>query len=325
MIGDEHGFGWRWNRRDFLTIVAGGAASLAIPRGLFATQDSHVIEVWLMGAFIATKGDANDGAIEILIPKASGHSKHEDKSPANKHAFRAAWPEQPGGTKLKETKLPKTGITLIGAPNNNHPALAKLIQLENVLPPGTVLLEDEHGEWSRYWNRVTLVGGSFSLIQDSYKSMWSIPDFNGAAVGTLQGILGIKWEPNKDNVPISWTGEEPDIPTLLTVEKHPLIVFAQSKKAIRDWGKDEDDSHRPKPGDVDHDFKWLYRCFAPKDHETEETPWEGVLKGQCFPAPVCESGGSAPPSTGPGATSIEIVAKTLQVGSPTCFGGCFGC
>jgi hypothetical protein len=332
MKAHEHGFGSSWNRRDFLSTIAGGAASLAFHREVYAAQEPPTVGVLILGTFLATKGDPADGAIDILIPKASGHSTHEDRSPAKKHKFRAGWVNRTienGAEKLEEeeSELPKTSLTLIGASNSNTGALSELIQMEKVLPKDAILLMDKHGEWSRFYSRVTLVGGTFATFSafDS-TGTWSIPKtFNDHAPQKFPATLGLLWVAGRDNVQISWTGKKPDIPSILTVANTPLMAFVHSKTAIKEWKNEQ--HTRPRHLDVDHDFKWFYRVFVPKGQEASNEPWTDLLNGGSFPAPTFDGDAAGravavKPST---ATTIDKYLEILSVGTPTCFGGCFGC
>jgi hypothetical protein len=207
-------------------------------------------------------------------------------------------------------------------------AFKHLIHMENILPPDIDLLDDEPGKWSRYSSRVTLVGGKLFAVTGlgGPGATWSVPKtFNDKAPQNCPGVYALVWVAGKDNVKVSMVGKQEKIPLVLTTKDCPAI-------AVRNVTIDPDKWQEPTKvfptNHVDHDFKWLYRVVVPKGKES----WSDTLNGKSLPAPVLDAAHTfrgAPTAAAiqglPSSTTLEQLLKMLTVGSPTCFGGCFGC
>ena len=322
---EESGMGNHiWTRRDWVGAVGAGLASTAFAACPGAeTTGVKLVEVYFHGAFLVTR--VQDKYIQILIPKTaspvgSAPVQHADTSDAFRHSlFLGAFDDPQHGKPKRGSKVELTppDITLEATADRVEGTLGpRFINFQDFVEEPIEIREfDTSDRWGHYASRITLHGGTiYPWFAEQSLGTWEFEP-------TLKTILcitppclysienpaiGLIWKSGKEEVAVTnvKTGE-----VLKTIKgrNDPISVIGHSRFDPDHW------NHDPKeivlPGYVDNDFKWLYQILVPKGTKPDNRyPWNGRLNYQRLPAPKYKT--SAPP---------------FNAGSPTCFGGCYGC
>lgn len=294
-----------WSRRGFVTAVGAGAAALG---GVYAmTRPRDSLKIKFHGLFVVTKGP-DDNSYDILMPFAKtgpGTYRHQDSVPARSHQ---AWLYNPpnAGESIAES-LDHHAIALKGDGDLPAPNFRSMFDLEEATKHihGNVELRDyTDAALSNYIARITLYGGaSLTPMHEGHGRIktWIIP---GTSIRIVNPDNELVWDTGLETIEVK-VGTKV---IKLESSKHGNVQFGHLPSAPDKWGTMPNDDDEPETGWVDQDFKWLYKSVIPKNSHAEAKPWKAKLNHRNLPAPT-----------------IEEIGSESGIGTPTCFGGCFGC
>lgn len=277
------------------------------------------VKIRVYGAYLLTK--AADGSIDVLMPRATAAQtiQHPDTSPARPHdAFLGIHSKHEMNAHKNSYRVPDRDLTFVGERGIVPSSFTGLASLEAVLPESDVTMRPYEGVHSKvYASRMKFVDGTFTTKVDE-RIFWRFaPTLNLGAPQDVHLANYVEWDSLKEELEVVTEGGTTGIPKPLKGNRHPAIVIAHLPQDMPP-ADIYDPDQKIAVNAVDHDFKWLFRAFYPKDGEHLDDPWSSVIGDRVLPAPqvtkidVSASGGGDP-------------VGILTVGSPNCFGGCFGC
>ena len=293
-----------WSRRGFIAAVGAGALVACRPQSSDAgSEDSTArvaaadpgLTIRLYGAMIL---EPHARGVDVYMPLTNVGQKHR--------AFLGRFTEYGSRGGTPEIKDLAGEITLTGGRDNgkdfgNLPSFDR-----KILPSGAGMREYSA---QVYHAKITLIGGSFSTQVDPTLYF----DFTTYLPGrsrltNIHLAKSVVWESYTDNVSVSGTGSGLTGP--LTAGQLPALVIGHLPTTHK--AEEIFHSRRIAVNDVDKHFAMLYQAFYPAGMKDEPDPWKNVD----LPLPklvgMVEKDGFT-------------VTEDKDVGSPTCFGGCFGC
>jgi hypothetical protein len=312
----------QWDRREFLTAMGAG---ITFGDGLRPAR-WHLprrapVSIYIMGTFLAMKAADHPESIDILLPDTHRGLtyRHPDcRTPscdfAKRHDPRMAFYHTYDKDEyIDSLSLEGGGITLFGKTNDNTGVLTELVKLRDVLPNYVAPREDTYHASKVYSSRIRIVGGTFTTVIDNRYS-WHIEKLdNPGTYVDIKGVHALKWNSGVEGVMVASKGTEDTIPQILSSSTTPAVAIGHLHEDPEDWFK-----KRPQlePQDHAHDFKWIYSALANSNDADEDDPWPDILKGRMLPIPMLKSIRARQPGD---------PYEAWTVGSPNCFGGCFGC
>lgn len=314
-----------WGRREFVTAMGAGVVGARYP-GFGSPVDDPLL-IKFHGVLLVTKGpDANSTDIWIPLAETSKRrGRHDDRQRTKEHkSYLVEYPVQQG--KLKESLLTKS--VTITSQNTTYAhsrdvgamfAFDKFASEDYAAgnPVTDLRLRPYTGsDFGKYFAaRITLRGGELKANPDKTVGSWGVPPvFVTNPISPVIPATALWWYAKHSRADVSGL---PGVPVLDTT-KHGCLQVGHQREEPEDWGGMMS-STGPKPGVPDDDFKWLYSIVVPTRNVADEKPWEKLLEGRRLPVPtfVKRAGG--------GVHARNICIDDAGPGTPTCFGGCFGC
>jgi hypothetical protein len=307
-----------WKRREFVTALGAGLLA-ACPDNQSSTADDRptTVKIRFYGAFLVTH--ALDGSYEVLMPKAT-HApagQHDDTSLAIPHnPFLGIYSKHEDSSYKNAYAVPGRNLRFEGNMSIIPSSFVGLAPLEGILPKKDFSFRKYDGITSEdYASRMTFVNGTFRTELNNTAHIRFAPTLNADAPQDTYLAKYLEWDSGKAELEVGTTGDSTGIPKPLKASRHPAIVIAHLPHHIPP--KEIYKKATIPVGTVDHDFKWLFRAFYPDGEKDSEYPWKKLLMDRVLPAPeVIALERAANSQDDP---EVEIV------GSPNCFGGCFGC
>ena len=262
--------------------------------------------MYFHGAFLATKQAGN---VQILVPRTDA-LQHPDESEGHHHLLFLASFDKPGEGNPNlgsPEEVKDSQITLVP----NTPKLpdvrlnSGLFYFKDFAPNVKIRRDPKY-----LYSEITLQGG---VIEPWYAKkqtgIWLVdpillqPCPSDPAcpppVKVPGPSIGLIWRSGGTEVK-AMAGTR----VLKTIKgNRDSVVVGHSRLEPGHWN---DARHEIPSGTVDNDFKWLYQILIPDDRPDDDPdPWAPRLGYKRLPAPK--------------------YASTRTPGSPTCFGGCYGC
>jgi hypothetical protein len=310
MSNADRGFMQEWKRREFLTAVGAG-----IMAGQMSKRGAHAragtVKIRFEGVILVVPNPATKTA-HIRMPLAEGSSIpewHADTTPATPHsAYLATFAQYSAGEKPVGNPIHLLGKNLrikgrgdLGSAGLKGMApFKKFTKNSNALQFSTLT----------HSCQIILEGGELSsLVDRGIMGTWSFSkSLNGQAPRDVDLAHALMWDSEEEEIDVVEYFEDGTTKVVCHLkaddDTHPANVIAHYSHPPKDWTTKHGDIVK---GVVDHDFKWLYQIVRPNSGT-----WEEKLANNGFPEKLLP----APRSTKP---------PIRQVGSPTCFGGCYGC
>jgi hypothetical protein len=294
-----------WGRREFVAAMGTGAILGATGCEQLLAFRRDTVTFLIEGALLYAPNFSTK-SLELLMPLAESADPpkpHYDTSAANPlYAYMAAFKEYSQGEKPitnTETHLLGGDLTIdLGVgPGPLRPDFHRIPSMEKIADRPTKM----DFNTGTHACRVTLKGGWYTPLPETPTGSWHFArNLNRAAPREAELAYGMTWETRASTVLVKVAGGS-DI--TFEAAKHPVVVIGHHPDKPDQWTMKHPDATL---GDVDQDFKWVYRILNPREGTWQEalSEWDG-MPGQLLPAPVMASG--------------------PYVGSPNCFGGCFGC
>lgn len=308
------------DRRDFLTAVGAGMLAAAACKPSPSIATAGTVRIRFYGAMIFAK--AGDGTMDVLIPRTSETppQQYVDTTQSRIHdPFMGIYKKFDKGSFKRSYSLLSRELKLTGADPTpgQRSSFKNLALMTDILPDNAGLRRWDGISSKVFASRINLSKGHFTAYSDPNVYFNFAKSLNASKAPQHVNLANyVEWDADMDGVVAVAAGTGDNIPTQLNVSDHPAVVIANLPQEIPP--KQVYDHKEVIAVDlVDHDFKWLYQMFYPEHQEGDDSPWGAKLDGRLLPAPQVEQmlraqGGDGNP-------------RVMTVGSPTCFGGCYGC
>ena len=255
----------------------------------------------------------------ILMPyaKATARTMHPDSTHAMEHtpyiAFFVEYGRDEDSNYKQAYSLQDKNLIITGKPSSVDPSFGSMLHLSKIFPATTRLRADTAAEPLPTSCRIQVIGGKWSALTSPYVGKWRVGrTFNSAAPQDLSPVVvGLEWDSELPKVAVQGTSDVTEI----DANNGGVVVIGHLPSSVepKRWWK-----VRPKvkKGESDHDFKWLYSLFIPRNNPQDAgDPWSDELEIDILlPAPRCYE---APNRLTPETVPLDPVT----LGSSTCFGG----
>jgi hypothetical protein len=299
--------GSEWSRREFVSAVGAAVATTAACGNAAALRGPTTVKLTFEGVFLAVP-DTTAGSVDIRMPLAEGANViawHPDTTPADPHfAYLALFDKYAANEHPFETfhLLGKNLIIDLGASIDakfDHLASFKDFTTN---PKGASTFDS-----GALACQISLKGGSLRPnVDDGLMGKWSFSNTLLDPSPKDQSLAhSMTWDSGKSAVDVMDAVTKRVVMHLEAIDdQHPSIIVGHQRETPDRWTGRHPDI---KKDVVDHDFKWLYRIVTPDTGVWEDKLMTNGYPERLLPAPRCHA------------------APIRYVGSPTCFGGCFGC